>query len=63
MIQEVIDGVMEINFSSDAWKQVILQIDLLFLVAIDHTLKASPKQSITQIFKLVKIWNSKSTNA
>ena len=34
---------MESQFSSDAWKQVILKIDLLFLVAIDHTLKVSPK--------------------
>lgn len=33
---------MESHFSSsDAWKQVILKIDLLFLVAIDHTLKVS----------------------
>lgn len=34
---------MESHFSSDAWKQVILKIDLLFLVAIDHTLKVSLK--------------------
>lgn len=52
---------MESHFSSDTWKQVILKIDLLFLGAIDHTLKVSPKQSITQILKLVKIWNGKST--
>lgn len=37
---------MESHFS-DAWKQVILKIDLLFRVAIDHTLKVSLKQSIT----------------
>lgn len=52
---------MESHFSSDAWKQVILKIDLLFLVAIDHTLKVSLKRSITLILKLVKIWNGKST--
>lgn len=52
---------MESQFSSDAWKQVILKIDLLFLVAIDHTLKVSSKQSISQILKLVKFWNGKST--
>lgn len=37
---------MESHFTSDARKQVILKIDLLFLVAIDHTLKVSLKQSI-----------------
>lgn len=52
---------MESHFSSDAWKQVILKIDLLFLVAIDHTLKVSLKQSITQILKLGKTWNGKSS--
>lgn len=52
---------MESHFSSDAWKQVILKIDLLFLVAIDHTLKVTVKQSATQTLKLVKIWNGKST--
>lgn len=51
---------MESHFS-DAWKQVILKIDLLFLVAIDHTVKVLPKQSVTQILKLVKIGNGKST--
>lgn len=52
---------MESHFSSDAWKQVILKIDLLFLVAIDHTLKVSLKQSITQVLKLGKTWNGKSS--
>lgn len=45
---------MESHFSSDARKQVILKIDLLFLVAIDHTLKVTVKQSVTQTLKLVK---------